>query len=197
MKNTIKHIKEALKKAYTYKDYQDLIEKLLQEGKSTTKDAGEDFVHYSELGIQRMKRWDKKFELDADQLKRVKAVTQNQTWIVLAEGWCGDAAHIVPIMNKIAKANPHIELKVVLREENPDLMNEFLTNGSKSIPKLAIYDSENEKVLNSWGPRPEGAKLIFEKYRDEGFEVMEPKLQAWYNKDKGESTAAELVGLLK
>lgn len=197
MNDTIKHITASLKNTYSYSEYEKLIEDLLNEGKSTTKGADEDLVHYSELGLQRMRRWDKKLDLDADLSKKVNAFDKKQIWIVIAEGWCGDAAHTVPVIHKMTEMNKNINLRIVLREENLDLMNDFLTNGSKSIPKLIVYNPEDQKVEADWGPRPAGAKDIFEKYRKEGFETMEPKLQAWYNKDKGQTTAKELLALLK
>ena len=64
----------------------------------------------------------------------------NFTLLVLAEGWCGDAAQILPVINKIAEYSSLIDLKVVCRDENPELMDQFLTNGSKSIPKVIIID---------------------------------------------------------
>src|SRR5690625_1715213 len=137
------HIEEGLKNSYSYTEYEKRIESLLAEGKSTTKDAGEALVHFSKLGLQRMKRWDKKFELATDQKEKLRNFDKKQTWIVLAEGWCGDAAHSVPVINKIAaELNKNIKLRIVLREENLDLMNDFLTNGGKSIPKMIVYDPE-------------------------------------------------------
>lgn len=197
MNNTIQHIEAGLKNSYSYAEYEQLVEDLLREGKSTTKGAQEEMVHFSKLGLQRMKRWDKKFALTSAQKEKICCFDQKRTWIVLIEGWCGDAAHSVPVIHKIAEANEHIDLRLVLREENPDLMNNFLTNGGKSIPKLIVYDPENKQVEDTWGPRPTGAKEIFDQYRNDDFmEVLEPKLQGWYNKDKGETTAAEIIDLL-
>src|SRR5699024_9571303 len=108
MSETIKHIRDGLKNSYSYTEYEQLIEDLLAEGKSTTKEAreaAEDFVRFSKLGLQRMKRWDKKFELAPEQKEVVQNYNKKRTWIVLAEGWCGDAAHIVPIIHKITKLN--------------------------------------------------------------------------------------------
>lgn len=201
MNEVIQHIKKGLENAYSYQEYEDLIEKLLAEGKSTTRDAGEmaeGFVHYSELGLQRMKRWDKKLQLTDEQLKKIKADSRKRTWLVLAEGWCGDAAHSLPVIHKMAEANPNIDLRIVLREEHLNLMNDFLTNGGKSIPKLIDYDSENEKVLGDWGPRPEPAQQIFLDARKKGidFETYEQDLQKWYNADKGQTAISELMALL-
>ncbi|HLR36644.1 MAG TPA: thioredoxin family protein [Chitinophagaceae bacterium] len=197
MTEVTQNIEKGLKNAYSYVEYEQLIEDLLKEGKSTTKGSDEMFVHYSELGIQRMKRWDKKFELTEEQTAKVRSYNEKRSWIVLAEGWCGDAAHSVPVMNKVAELSENIELKIVLRESNLYLMNDFLTDGGKSIPKLIVYNQEEKEVENTWGSRPSGAKEIFDANRAGEWEEMEKKLQTWYNKDKGKTTAAELMELLK
>ncbi len=197
--NTAKHINESLKKSYSYEGYLKLIEELLTEGKSTTEGADEMFVHFSELGLQRMQRWNKKFQLTPEQEARIKAYTKKRTWIVITEGWCGDAAHSVPVIHKIASLSEGIDLRIVLREQNLDLMNDFLTNGGKSIPKLIVFNPEDQFVEADWGPRPAPLQEIFleAKKNGEDFEVYEQKLQAWYNKDKGQTAAVELLELLK
>lgn len=200
MSNTVKNIENSLKHSYSYQEFQDLVKKLLGEGKSTTEGASKDFVHYSELGLQRMQRWDKRLNLTDDQLKTIKeSVNKKQIWIVLSEGWCGDAAHSVPVINKLAEANDNIELRIILREKNLDLMNDFLTNGGKSIPKLIIFDPASKKVLSDWGPRPKAAQDIFLNVRKNNidFEVYEQDLQKWYNKDKGQTAIKEILNLLK
>ncbi|MCQ4503980.1 thioredoxin family protein, partial [Vibrio parahaemolyticus] len=70
------------------------------------------------------------------------------TWLVISESWCGDAAHVMPILNKVAELNDAIDYKIVLRDDNEALMDQFLTNGGKSIPKLIMLDSETNTVLN-------------------------------------------------
>lgn len=196
------YIKKGMENSFSYKEYSQLVEDLLKEGKSTTKDAGEmaaGFVEYSKLGLQRMKRWDKRFKLSSPQEEDIKKYDKKVIWLVLTEGWCGDAAHSVPVINKVAEANDFIDLRLVLREENPELMNVFLTNGGKSIPKLIAFDPEKEKVLGTWGPRPEPAQKIFLEARknDVDFDTYEKDLQQWYNKDKGQTALAELMELLK
>lgn len=201
MNNVINHIEESLGKAYSYEEYLKLVEDLLADNQSTTKDAGEmaeDFVHYSKLGLQRMKRWNKRFSLSEAQKAKIAEVNHPQIWVVLTEGWCGDAAHSVPIVNALAAANKNIELKLVLREENLDLMNDFLTNGGKSIPKLIVYNPETKTVEGTWGPRPVPAQEIFLEAVEKGieFETYEQDLQTWYNKDKGQTAVQELLAIL-
>lgn len=195
----VQHIKESLRNSCSYSEYSNLIEELLEQGKSTTKDAGEEMVYYSQLGLQRMKRWDKRLKLNEEQEDFFKSYDKKRTWLVISEGWCGDAAHCVPVMNKIAEIAPGIELRIVLREENPDLMNDFLTNGGKSIPKLILYDAEKEKVEATWGPRPQPAQDIFLKAKEANidFETYEKDLQMWYNKDKGKTMLQEIIQLLE
>lgn len=198
--NSIEIIKNHLDKTLSYSDYKTHVEDLLKEGKSTGFTQNEIYLNYSKLGLSRMKRWEKIVELTADQIVNVQNVIQKQIWLVIAEGWCGDAAPALPVMKKMADLNPLIEFRVILRDGNEDLMNEFLTNGGMSIPKLIAFDPEEEKVLFTWGPRPlEAADMVakekaeFGKFRDE-FKIT---LQKWYNQDKGKSIAADLVDCLK
>lgn len=191
----VENIEEALKTSLSYGKYKDLISALLEKGESTTKGGSEALVPYTEMNVRRMDRWDRRFEVDPSLVDKIEKAPA-QTWIVLTEGWCGDAAHCVPVMQKIAAVNPQIDLRLVLRDSNEALMNDFLTNGSKSIPKLIMYDPETKQVKNTWGPRPDGAAEIFESLRGEDFEEINTALQKWYNQDKGRSAAAEIVELL-
>ena len=198
-KNKIEIIKKHLDQTLSYTEYKDLVENLLKEGKSTGFTQNEAFLNYSKLGFNRMKRWEKTSELTENQIQKIKDVNQKQTWLVITEGWCGDAAPVLPIMKKITDQNPNIDFKLILRDENEELMNEFLTNGGKSIPKLVSFNLDEDRILFTWGPRPkEAAELVakekaeFGKLRDE-FKIT---LQKWYNQDKGKNIAEDLVSCL-
>lgn len=197
--NKIEIIKKHLDKTLSYSEYKKLIESLLEQGKSTGSTQNETYLNYSKLGFKRMKRWEKTAELTEDQTEKVQNIDKKQTWLVLTEGWCGDAAPVVPIMKKITDLNPLIDFRLILRDENDELMSEFLTNGGKSIPKLISFNLDEEKILFTWGPRPkEAAELVakekaeYGKLRDE-FKVT---LQQWYNQDKGKNIAEDLVSSL-
>lgn len=191
------HLEKGISESLTYNDYRELVANLLGQKKSTTKNGDESLVGYSKLNNSRMKRLDKTFKLDEEVKQKVKTIENKVTWVVLTEGWCGDAAQNIPIINKIAEENENIELKLVLRDENPELINEFLTNGNQSIPKL--IQIEDGKVTKKWGPRPSiAAKMIADYKAEHGVVDAEIKkdLQLWYNKDKGLNTVDDIMELL-
>lgn len=192
-------IKNSLKRGVSYSTYRTLIKGLLIEGKSTGNEQTEERFTFSKLNDKRMDRLDKTLQITAETQSFLNQLKNSYTFLVIAEGWCGDAAQILPILNKISEASIKISLKIVCRDENDALMNEFLTNGSKSIPKVIVVDSNN-KIINSWGPRPFIATKMVQEYKAKnGFIDADFKkdLQIWYNKDKGNSTQQDIVKLLK
>ena len=103
------------------------------------------------------------------------------------------------MINKIAVLNPNIELKLVLRDENEGLMNHFLTNGGKAIPKL-IAVNQDKHVEFTYGPRPKEATQLVNSYKAQhGALTPEFKedLQHWYNKNKGQAILEDLEALLE
>jgi len=193
-------IENSLKKSYTYAEYRTMVSDLLAEGRATGENQTESYLNYSKLGNARMKRLDKKFQLSEKTQELLQKPIKNITWIVLTEGWCGDAAHALPVIHKIADASASVELKVVLRDENEALMNEFLTNGNKSIPKLVALDTETKEVIDTWGPRPSIATKMVNDYKEANGSLdpeFKEELQVWYNKNKGENIENDMLKLLQ
>jgi hypothetical protein len=192
-------IENSLKKTISYIDYRALVRNLLVEGKSTGLEQSEDLTNYSLLNDQRMKRLDKTIKISEETIQEFQKVSAPQTWLVITESWCGDAAQNLPVLNKIAAASDCIDLKVLLRDENLGLMDLFLTNGGRSIPKLIALDKDNN-VIDSWGPRPTIATKMVADYKEKKG-VIDPEfkqeLQVWYNKDKGQSVQEDFVSLVK
>ena len=198
--NTLKEtIKTSLKNSMSYSQYVELIENLVVQNATTGKDKTQQQVEYTKLNERRVKRWNKTLKIAEETQHKIKQFNKKTTWLVLTESWCGDAAHIVPVINKVAELNSNINFRLVLRDENEDLMNEFLTNGGKAIPKLIALDELNE-VIGEFGSRPSIATQLVEEYKKE-YGKLTPEfkedLQVWYNKDKGESTVEDLLGLLE
>lgn len=191
-------IENSLQKGITYEEYRSLVSRLLEEGKSTGPQQTESLLNYSTLNDRRMKRLDKTIRLSEETIASVKDVKEPVTWLVLTEGWCGDAAQTLPIINKMANESDQIDLKIVLRDENEELMNQFLTNGGKSIPKLIALNKDHE-VIDSWGPRPSIPTQMVEDYKKEHGQLdadFKKDLQVWYNKDKGKNTQEDMLKLL-
>jgi hypothetical protein len=191
-------INKSLESTYTYQEYKDLVRALLAEGKATGPNQSEDITNYSMLNDKRMKRLDKTIKISDETISEIQTIDEPQTWLVLTEGWCGDAAQNLPVINKMAELNENIELKLVLRDENLELIDLFLTNGGQSIPKLIVLD-KNQNALNSWGPRPAIAtKLVADYKATHGVldAQLKENLQVWYNKDKGKSTQDDFIKLI-
>lgn len=193
------HIEESLSKSYNYLEYRNIVSALLNEGKSSGNEQSEALTRYSNLNETRMNRLDKTIEVPAEISQKLVQIKKEYIWLVLAEGWCGDAAQIVPIFNKMANVTPKIELRIVFRDENEDLMNQFLTNGAKAIPKLIVLEKVTLEVKGIWGARPKGAADLIKEYKAKfGIvdETAKTELQLWYLHDKGITTQEELITLM-
>ncbi len=191
-------IQTSLLNAFSYDEYRSLIRSLLKQRKSTGEEPTEDLYNYSVLNEKRMLRLDKTLHLSDDTIAFLKVARRKQTWLVLTEGWCGDAAQNIPVLEKFAAESSDIDLKIVLRDQNPELMQEFLTNGSKSIPKLIALDTD-WNILGTWGPRPSVATKMVQDYIEENGQLdaaFKKDLQIWYNKNKGKNTEEDLLALL-
>lgn len=201
------HIKESvitenhLQKGISYKEYREMIDKLMAEGKTTGENHSKDMLHYTELNIQRMNRVEKTVSLSGEMLNALKSLDMKMVWVVMTEAWCGDAAQNVPVMAKIADATDKIELRLLLRDENLDVMDAYLTNGGRSIPKMVALDAETLDELFTWGPRPEPAQTMMMDFKNNpngrSKQDLVIDIQKWYAKDKGLTTQKELVDLMK
>jgi hypothetical protein len=146
-----------------------------------------------------MNRLDKTIEISQELEKFVAQITSTQVWLVISEGWCGDASQIVPLFPKIAEMNSNIEVRFLLRDEHLPLMDQYLQNGkSRSIPKLVVANEQGEELF-SWGPRPAAAQDLFNhlKANNASYDTIKEEIQRWYTKDKTQNVQQELVSLLK
>jgi hypothetical protein len=189
---------ELINKALDYQSYKDLIERLLKEGKSTGPNQSQELLQYSELNVHRMNRVEKTTVLIEDLSAKIDLIEQPQIWLILAEGWCGDAAQTIPIFHLIEKQFPKIKIKLLLRDENVELMDHFLTDGSRSIPKVLMLDASSLNLLAQWGPRPSEAIALINNLKAAKVDMMEikEKLHAWYAKNKGVAVQSEIIDII-
>ncbi len=184
-----------------YSDYLQLIDRLLADGKTTGTEQSPELFDYARLNRQRMKRLDKTFVLNDELHAMLEQLEASFSVLVLTEGWCGDAAQNLPLLNAVCeRAGGKLQVYHVLRDEQPALMDAFLTNGARSIPKVVFFETESGKVREVWGPRPEAIQQWFlEKKKDGDLpkEELSTLLHAHYQEDAGSSFQVDFGLILK
>lgn len=197
--NIKKIIKESINKSMSYTQYRDFVTQLVAEASTSGELKTEELIYFTKLNDRRMRRWDKTIKINETHEAQIKMFSRPTTWLVITESWCGDAAHIIPVINKVAQLNPNIDLKLVLRDENPQLMDAFLTNQARAIPKLIMIDNKTNEVMHTFGPRPSIATQMVNDYKTKHNKLtpeFKENLQVWYNNNKGQNTIEDLVNLL-
>jgi len=199
MSTTKAQIESAIKTALDYPSYMILMQELVHKGMSTGLEQSDALTNYTLLNNKRMKRLNKTLSVSAQVQARIQNYPKDIRFLVLTESWCGDAAQSLPMVSKIAACQPNWSVSLISRDEHPVLMDAYLTNGGRSIPKALILDKNTLEVLSHWGPRPAVATKMAADYKeihgslDANFKAS---LQLWYNKDKGQSTLEDFIALL-
>jgi hypothetical protein len=151
------------------------------------------------INQQRVKRIKQRLHLEPETEMAALNAKPGTKWLILNEHWCGDGAQIVPVQAAIALASKgRIEARVLFRDQNLELMDQFLTNGGRSIPKTIQLDSEF-RVTTSWGSRPaEAQELVMRVKADpERAHLYSEELHKWYAVDRQQAIQSELRMLLR
>ncbi|HET9505032.1 MAG TPA: thioredoxin family protein [Hymenobacter sp.] len=191
---------ESLAGAYTYQAYRQLIDELLAEGKTTGPEQSEELTAYTDLNVKRMERLDKTVQVQPALAAAAAGLQGHYLWLIITEGWCGDAAQLVPIMEAVAQASAgHLTTRYVLRDEHPELMQSYLTGGGKAIPKLLVVNPDTLLEITHWGPRPAPAQTLLHKLKAEGatHEEYAREIHTWYAHDRTQTTQTELLALVQ
>lgn len=192
---------QILRHGLSYQNYFDMVSKLVEQGLTTGENQSDFLAEYTQLNLQRMRRLNKTTMVVKELRDALDGLRHSQLWVVLTEGWCGDAAQLVPVLAKIAECSHKVGLKLLLRDEHEEIMDAFLTNGSRSIPKLIALEPRSLKVLGSWGPRPKEAQEMVMAYKADpkgvAKEEFYEQLHGWYAKDKTLSSQKELAAKVK
>lgn len=180
-----------------FQQYQTLFQEILSNPDPIAPYDNADYLDYTKLNWSRQQRWLKTGVLDPVLSKAIADIKKPQQWIVITEPWCGDAAHTVPFIHMLTELNPLITASYQLRDAEPFLIEQYLTNGGKAIPKLIIRDEAGNDLVN-WGPRPAACQEVYSMLTAEkaDFERVKTELQKWYNQDKGVSFQQELAVFL-
>jgi hypothetical protein len=186
---------------FSYSEYLTMVNTLAEQNIVTGNVQSEGLLNTSQVNLHRITRLDKKATLTPELKEVLAQVNTKWTWYVITEGWCGDASQNLSYIAKIAELNPNIELKLLLRDDNPEIMDAYLTNGGKAIPKLICINEETGEELGLWGPRPQHIQFQVDALKAEGPEAFKAKfgkmLHVWYGKDKGKSVQEELTKSIK
>lgn len=191
---------DLIESALTYEQYVQLATDLYAQGRSTSDDPHyntPEILHYTKLNLQRMRRLDKTTVISDELAAAIRSLTDRYVWLVLTESWCGDAAQCVPVLHQIAALSPGIRFRLLLRDQRPDVMNAYLTNGGKSIPKLICLRAADLGEVGTWGARPAALQRWMVQWRAEAvpFAELLERVQRWYNDDRGQSLQTELLAL--
>ncbi len=187
-------------KGLTYKEYfhkaEEYIDNTAPEELEGTKKT---LYDYSKLNLRRSIRVQKTFNPEGKIVDLVKSIKTPQLWMVLTEDWCGDSAQNLPYIAKLAELNENINLRILLRDSNLDIMDLYLTNGTaRAIPKLVAFDYQGNELFQ-WGPRPKEAQDMINNWKAEGLQKDEfnALLHKWYATNKGAALLEEIANLLK
>lgn len=191
---------EIIEQGMSYEAYREKIDALLAQGKTTGDNHDDEMIEYTKMNVQRMKRLDKQVTLSDRLVNTLQQVKREMIWLVLTEAWCGDAAQNIPPIAKMTRQSKNITLKLILRDQHTDIMDEYLTNGGRSIPKLVCLDTETLEELGSWGPRPGNfQQQVMEWMNDPALSQEEwgQKLHKWYANDKTQTLQSDFEKLVE
>jgi hypothetical protein len=188
--------REHLDKAMSYADYRELMTGLVAQSRTTGPRQSQALAEFTRLNHHRMNRLDKHIRVIPELQRALDTLPAPLVWVVLAEAWCGDVAQNLPVIARIAAASPRIDLYILLRDEHPDVMEAYQTNGASAIPKLVCLDAATLAERWTWGPRPEPAQAIILEFKANPVgtkeEVMK-NLHLWYGRDKGDTLQREFL----
>ncbi|QQS42513.1 MAG: thioredoxin family protein [Acidobacteriota bacterium] len=187
-----------LERSMSFGEYSDLIDRLVEDGKTSGPIQTEKLAAYTLLNRQRMRRLSKTIVVPDSVKDAAQMADRKRIWLVITEAWCGDAAQAIPAIEAVARLAPNVTTRYILRDEDTGLIDRFLTNGGRSIPKVICLDAETLGILGTWGPRPSAAQEYFAEMKAEGIEkpkAME-QLQRWYNSDRASSILSEFETFL-
>lgn len=191
---------ELLAGGFSYPEFVEFTEQLVLENRTTGTNQSEEYLAYTRMSLQRMVRWNKTSKVSEALEQLLLQVNQPQVWLVITEAWCGDGAQSIPHLAKLAYLNPLITLKIMFRDEHPELMDAYLTNGNRSIPKLVAMTADLKQELFTWGPKPNYLLDLHAAFRQnpEGRSYSDflEEVHLWYAKNKQKDLESEIYSLI-
>ena len=197
LSNMFKFTKEKINNLLSIESYQDYFEQIAKKEIIESPYDQDAYFAYTEANFKRSIKIKTKLDLNKKLYNELDEKTEDWTWVLITEPWCGDASFIQPVIEAICIAGG-IDLKIALRDKEEDLMDAYLTNGGKSIPKLVVLDKDLKELFN-WGPRPAELQTAIKNLLNSGGSNEEKLKLAhqWYRKYGNEAIQQELLDLIK
>ncbi|WP_417885365.1 thioredoxin family protein [Zunongwangia sp.] len=191
---------QIIEPVFSYIEFYEWTLQLVENKQTSGEEQTEKLIEYTALNAKRMKRISKTAKIIPELENLVSELDKPQVWYLITEAWCGDSAQNLPVIGKIAAAGDKIDLRVILRDKNPEFMDKYRTNGSKSIPKLVAFSEEGVELF-TWGPRPEPGQEILRDWKENpngrDHDDFAKELHGWYAKDKSHTIQHEFLNLIK
>ena len=190
-----------LAETLSFEEYLQLTDDILNEKIARTGPyAADNTFRYTRSNRERMKKVLDNIVLNQKLYNLVSELSDKWIWLVISEPWCGDASWGVPALCMIASASDKIDFRILLRDTHPDVIKQYQTAGSDSIPKLICLRKSDMQVLGTWGPRPKALHEMVLKFKDDAnFDYRESvrRLHAWFEQDMTKSTQDEIIYCVK
>ena len=190
--------KEAFfEKGLSYEDYITSWEQHTGQSLKGLDKKARKYLFYAKYNMERAGRVIDEFQMSEELASLVDGIDTPQYWMVLTEDWCVDSAYALPIISNAASRNPHINMRILLRDDNLDIMDQYLTDGGRGIPKLVAFSADG-KELFQWGPRPQALKLKRKDWKEEGVEgaMLSQKGAEWYDAGGWQQVETELINTI-
>lgn len=192
---------EVIEKGLPYSEFVQFTQQLVEEKRTTGANQSEAYLEYTRMCLQRMNRWNKTAKVSAKMTQLMESIQEPQIWLVITEAWCGDGAQSIPYLAKLAGLNPKIKLRIIMRDEYPEIMDAYLTNGARSIPKLVAFTEDLKVELFTWGPKPLYLMNRQKEYKHDpkglSYSGFLEEIHLWYAKNKNQDLEAELFPLIQ
>lgn len=185
-------------KGLPYEAYVNQMRQQVEAGDEGLDEKARKDYTYTSLNYHRTKRAHRSYKVSDEVRALIDSVTAPQVWVVITAAWCGDSAQTIPYVAEMVKDNPNIDLRILERDDNLDIMDAYLTNGKRSIPILIAINEDGEELFR-WGPRPYQASQVYSESVEEGLPKAEvnQRLHLWYGRNRGKAVEAEIVDRLQ
>lgn len=191
---------EVLNRTMNFDEYMALTKSIVESNEPTGIYQNPKTHRYTRSNLERMEKVLDKMVLNQKLYNLLSELSEEWVWLVISEPWCGDASWGTPALYIMASASDKIDFRILLRDQNPEIMQHYQTAGTDSIPKLICLKKEGLVELGTWGPRPQTLhQMVLQFKNNPAFDYRESvrMLHAWFEEDMTRSTQEEMIDLIK